>query len=517
MKRLIIISSILLLIVSQTYSICEKLPLPTSGIIEASPGDDLRAIVLSASKGATILLNSGTYNVGSTIFMNQDSITLMSKAQHRDSVILDGNQGGTPLDHDQFTNEIVAMRGNGTTLAHVSVCHARHHGIHAYPSSSANDDIVGVRMYDVHVYDCGQQLIKVNSNGNISNLQWIDEGILECSLIEFIDNSVMQEDPDYFYTGGIDVHGGENWIIRNNLFKNIEREATLMEHGVHFWSKSRGTLVENNIFHNVYRAIGFGMKTQENSDIEKFYDDGEGDNPYFDHVDGIIRNNVFYNELGIHMETGIELMNVKNVQVYNNTVFCEDKPFNSIEFRWPNTTVTVKNNIFSHSIMPRDGASFDTAANIQNASADLFEDVGSLDFHLKASATEAIDKGELVSDSLFGLDMDLQKPEGAIDIGADQYSTTGIKSIKGAKNDKVKGSSLSSFKVIDSGVSLNSAKIKDVEINIFNAKGSLVLRDKKKLGKGRSVINTSSLTDGVYLLKIKGREENRVLKLLWKK
>lgn len=514
MKKLILLSVALFALYSNAFSICEPLPLPTTNVIEVSPGDDLRNIVLNASKGTTILLNSGTYSIGQTIYMNQDSITLMSKAQHRDSVILDGNGGGTPLNVNNFVPEVVAMRGNGTTLAHVSVCHAQWHGIHAYPPSSSTDDIRGIRMYDIRVYDCAEQLIKINSNGDASNLQWVDEGVLECSLIEFVDNSVMSDQGSYFYTGGIDVHGGENWIIRNNTFRNIEREAKLMEHAVHFWSKSRGTLVENNTFINVYRAIGFGMKTEETGALEKHYDDGVGDNPYFDHIEGIIRNNVLYNEAGVHLETGIELMNVKDVQVYNNTIFSEGQPFNSIEYRWPNTTVTVKNNIFSHNIMPRNDASGDTASNIQNASSDLFVDIANLDFHLKSTATSAIGKGTSISDSLFGLDIDGQKPGSNIDIGADQVNGTAI---EGASNDKAKNSSLSNFKMNEKGIEFNSDKSKNVKIELYDTKGRAVKKDKKKLTIGNSTIDLSTLSEGLYFLKIKGSGENRVLKCIWKK
>lgn len=514
--RIIILGSLILILqMSKIFAVCEELPLPTSNIIEVNPGDDLRSIVLTAPKGSVILLNSGIYNITSNIFMNQDSITLMSKAQHRDSVILDGNMGGTNLNPEEFVEEIVAIRGSGSTLAHISICHAKYHGIHVYPPSSAIEDISGIRMYDVHVYDCGQQLIKVNSNGNVSNLQWADRGVLECSLIEFMNNSVMQEEPGYFYTGGIDVHGGENWIIRNNVFKNIERDAKLMEHAVHFWSKSRGTLIENNTFINVYRGIGLGMKTEDGSSLEKHYDDGEGDNPYFDHIDGIIRNNVLYNEAGIHLESGIELMNVKNVQVYNNTIFCEDQPFNSIEYRWPNTTVIVKNNIFSHNMMPRNEASFDTAANIENASSTLFKDVKNYDFHLVESADLAIGKGFEIPDSLFGLDMDFQKPNGSFDIGADQINGTGINFLNSYIKDKSKGLLLTNIKILKNGIKFNSIKQIDAKVTIYDVMGKSVYQDKKVFDGAASFIDMSTISKGVYLLKISNRKEECLLKLLW--
>lgn len=482
---------LILLSITGLFALCDTLPLPTENIIEVSPGDDIRAIVLNAPAGSSIIFNSGHYHINQTIFVNQDNITLISKAQHRDSVLLDGNGGGAPLVPSTFTNEILALRGNSTTVAHISICHARDHGIHAYPPSSATNNKKGLHLYDIRVFDCGQQLIKVNSNGNVDNLHWIDEGLLECSLIEFVDNSVMEEHSDYFYTGGIDVHGGENWTIRHNTFQNIERDATLMEHAIHFWSKSRGTLIENNRFINVYRAIGLGMKTAENGAIERHYADQLGDSPYFDHINGIIRNNALYNESGIHLESGIELMNVHNVQVYNNTIFSEDQPFNSIEYRWPNTTVTLKNNLFSHNIMPRNDAQGVLNANLQNVSADLFVDISNHDFHLKGDALSAIGTGVPIADSLFGEDIDGERPDNQMDIGADQIGSSSV---------LTNSFQLQSFTIEQSQRSLTLKHCNGPStITLYATNGQNVFQ-KKTLE--RSLMLPTNISAGVYFLSV---------------
>lgn len=486
MKKVIVL---ILTCITVLLALCDALPLPTENIIEVSPGDDIRSIVLNAAEGSTIIFNSGHYRVNQTIFVNQDNITLISKAQHRDSVLLDGNSGGTPLVPSTFTNEIVALRGNNITVAHISICHARDHGIHAYPSSSAAENKKGLHLYDIRVFDCGQQLIKVNSNGNVDNLHWIDEGVLECSLIEFVDNSVMEEHSDYFYTGGIDIHGGENWTIRHNTFRNIERDATLMEHAIHFWSKSRGTLIENNRFINVYRAIGLGMKTVENGAIERHYADQLGDSPYFDHIHGIIRNNVLYNESGIHLESGIELMNVHNVQVYNNTIFSEDQPFNSLEYRWPNTTVTIKNNLFSHNIMPRNDAQGILEANLQNVSADLFLDISNHDFHLISDALSAIGTGAPLHDSLFGSDIDGEKAGNQIDIGADQIGTNST-----LKSNK--SSDLITIQQVQGRILLHGLSTLS-NITLYTLAGQKLIQ---KSVIENSLILPESVSPGVYLL-----------------
>jgi hypothetical protein len=226
--------------------------------VTIGPTDNITSTVMQAASGTTILLKPGTYHVTATVQFTKDNVTLRSTTGNRDDVILDGNSGGTPLNAANFLPEIVAVAASNVTLSDLTIRYALYHGVHAY--APVDRGITGLRMRNLRVYDCAEQQIKVNSNGG-TPLYWVDNGILECSLVEFVDNSVMENQGTYFYTGGIDVHGGWNWIVRGNLFRNIQRNATLMEAAAHFWDKSRGTLIEDNRFENTYRAITLGTNT----------------------------------------------------------------------------------------------------------------------------------------------------------------------------------------------------------------------------------------------------------------
>jgi hypothetical protein len=391
---------------------------------EIGPEDDLREVLATATKNTVIYLKSGIYRVGGILQIITDSITVRSKTGNRDDVILDGNSGGTSPDRSKFTPEIVAISATDVHLVDISICHAHDHAIHVYPP--AEKSISGCLMHNLHVYDCGQQLIKVNANGNESNPCWADRGILEGSLVEFIDNSMMQDNGDYFYTGGIDVHAGQDWIVRWNHFRNIQRDGKLMEHAVHFWSKSRGTVVENNRFENVYRAIGFGMKTSDTGPMVRSYPDNAGTAPYFDHVGGIIRNNVVFNRGGIHLESGIELSNVNGTEVYHNTVYSVDPPFSSIEYRFPNTRVAIVNNLVSQRIMLRDGATATVIGNnVSGVGAGAFIDAADGDLHLTAGA-DAIDRGSALDAGKAGVDIDGEVHGDKPDIGADEFGYAGV-------------------------------------------------------------------------------------------
>jgi hypothetical protein len=404
---------------------------PRAQTIELSPGDDIRSAITQAGEGAEIVLAAGDYAVDNIIQVRAAGVTIRSQSGDRSSVILDGNRGGLPLRRENFTPEILQIRASDVTIADVTIRYAGAHGIHA--SGAADHTIANLVMRNIHVHDCGEQLIKVNSNGNADNLHWVDGGLLENSLVEFIDNSVMRDMGSYFYTGGLDVHGSDNWIVRNNTFRGIWREDRMMEHAIHFWSRSRNTLIENNTFVNCWRAIGLGMKTSA-SGLIRSYDDHAGENPFYDHVGGMIRNNVIYNDSDHRLETGIELMNVLDTEVYHNTVVSLADPFNSIEYRWPDTRVTIKNNLCTHRILARNDAIGDLTGNIENARLAWFADYAQADLHLSAGAAPAIDNGVVLADGKAGRDIDGDGRGDAPDIGADERNGEAVSLVAPARS-----------------------------------------------------------------------------------
>jgi len=391
----------------------------TRKVVKLTPRHDLPAMVDAAPPGTTLLLADGLYRPTRPLVFRQPDVEIRSASGQRDKVIIDGQRGSGKVQRDNCVNELLAVQASDVTIADISIRHARDHGIHIAPHAPAH--VRNVVMRNIHIYDCGQQLIKANSGSQGDALYWTDDCILEDSLIEFVDNSIMQDMGRYFYTGGLDVHGGKHWIIRRNVFRNIQRDAKMMEHAVHMWSACRGTLVESNRFIDCYRAIGFGMKTKPEGRT-RVYPDGQSRPAYFDHIEGVIRNNFIFNRRGIHLEAGIELMNVWNVRVLHNTVISHDRPFSSIEYRWPNTRVQVINNLTSHRILPRDDARAELKNNPADASSDWFVDYGKGDLHLTAVATDVIDRGVRLTGDLANTDIDGQARDARPDIGADELN-----------------------------------------------------------------------------------------------
>lgn len=403
---------------AQTY--CDGLTDAHTVQKEVGPGDNLMNAVSNAAAGTTLLLKPGTYKITGTLQFAKNGVTLRSSTGKRTDVVIDGNKGSeTSLQRSNFVPELIAVSASGVTLADFSIRHARDHAIHAYPPSTKNID--SLLIHNLLVQDCGQQLIKVNSNGE-QPLSWVDKGTIQCSEIGFTDNSVMQVSGDGFYTGGIDIHGGRDWTVRGNTFRNIENNGKLMEHAIHFWHRARGTRIESNRIENCYRGIGLGMLTESDGMTRDYADDADNA-PFVDHVGGMIVNNVIWNQKGIHLESGIELMNVGGAEIYHNTVFSLDAPFSGIEYRWPNTQVTLKNNLVGAGLMARDGGKATKAGNLESAPQSLFENAATGDLRLKATATSAIDKGVSLDAGLVPMDMlsagrDVKPDIGAYEFGA---------------------------------------------------------------------------------------------------
>jgi len=92
--------------------------------------------------------------------------------------------------------------------------------------------------------------------------------------------------------------------------------------------------------------------------------------------------------------------------------------FSSIDYRFGRTQVIIENNL-TRRITVRDGASGTVDHNLENVPESYLADPARGDFHLTASASNAIDRG--VTMTLAGLDIDGEPhTRGAPDLGADE-------------------------------------------------------------------------------------------------
>jgi hypothetical protein len=387
-------------------SACAPLPPVPSEATVVGPGADLRAIVAAAQPGDVIALEDGTYTQADISFKTP-GVTLRSVSGNPSAVIIDGG----------FSAQmIVRVLASNVTIAEITLTHAYYHLAHVTPLVD-NVSIDDTHFYRVRFIDGSEQFLK--SNGNAAKTTWTNDGLVECS--DFVMSSAGRAKVrNNCYTGGIDVHGGRRWVVRNNYFDGIWCDAGLAEHAVHFWSLSRDTRVENNLIVNCARGIGFGLGGAPAGGGRK-YSDASPAWVELQHIGGIVRNNVIWSTIARY-DTGIEMQRVIDAKVLHNTVLSRPSTatgrYSSIDYRWPNTMVEIRNNLVWR-ITQRDSAAGQIEGNVEGADESWVLDVDARNFHLQATATAAIDTGIVDSDS--GVDIDgATHNNGVPDVGADE-------------------------------------------------------------------------------------------------
>lgn len=386
---------------------CAPFPAPTGSIVRVTPSQAamLPGLVASAASGTTIVLATGVYPVpASGIAFATPGVTLRSESGVPADVTLDG-QATTP--------EVLRVTASDITIAEVTVTRAVDHLIHVSPGGDTG--ISGLVFYGLRFIDGGEQFLKVNQNGTA----YPDNGTVACSSFELTDSGRprVERTPDGCYTGGIDVHGGRGWVVRNNIFRNIYCAGEgLAEHAVHFWTGARDTLVENNLILNCARGIGFGLGA---SRAGRTY----ADDPYpaitnVGHFDGVIRNNFVWAN-NDWFDTGIGLEQSPGTKVLHNTVVSTagGSFFTSIDYRFSGTQGVVVRNNLTRRITQRDGATGAVDHNLESTPDTSFVSFGTGDLRLVTGAALAIDQG--VADPASGLDIDgLPHDAGLPDLGA---------------------------------------------------------------------------------------------------
>jgi len=354
---------------------------------------ELETAVSNANSGGDkeIILKNGTYTLNDVLGIWADGVTVRSQSGSRANVKIygQGMYGGV--------THIFNVAGTDFTAKDMTIGRVSNHAIQIWGNNNSSNTLLS----NLHIVDTYEQMVKISYDPSSSNCS--ENGVMQNCLLEY----TAEIGPQY-YIGGIDGHQTKNWIVRNNVFKNISSPSgDVAEHAVHFWSDSKDTLVENNWIINCDRGIGFGLGNRG-------------------HIRGIIRNNMIYHSSTDHgfADVGIGLENASNAKVYNNTVFLAHSYPNAIEYRFSGTSGgIIKNNLCNKSITSRDGGSAQVSHNTTSAQSSWFVNLSSGDLHLASAVSQVVDKGVSISGLVSDFDGDSRPQGSGIDIGADEYVT----------------------------------------------------------------------------------------------
>jgi len=180
-------------------------------------------------------------------------LVIRSAGGNRDAVVVRGPDEGLRA----TTRSVFVFSANDIVIADLTLGYCRHHGIQV--RGEPPFDVSGLRVHNCRLVNCNQQFIKGSSNE--TDPVGATDGCIEHCLFEFTSGWAYQ-----FYTGGIDIHKGVNWAVRDNLLRGIRTPTGkdgISEHAIHFWkrcpTRPQNIAVERNWIINCDRGIGFGL------------------------------------------------------------------------------------------------------------------------------------------------------------------------------------------------------------------------------------------------------------------
>ncbi len=371
------------------------LPPKTGRVLTVTTEPELQGALASLTSGTTVLIAPGTYQLTRTLYVKGPvaDVTIRGSSNSRDDVVLRGPGMTNPAYGDVPFGIWVGGDVQRLTLANMTIRDVYFHPIimNAGPQSP--------HLYNLHLINGGQQLLKTNPADDGSG---INNGVIEFTKFEYVPNSRD------WYANALEVLAGANWVIRNNLIKNIKAPSGQQAGpAVLAWFGASGTIVEGNTFINCQREISFGL-------IER---------PPHDHTGGIIRNNFIYRDGSVEDgDVAIGVFDSPGTKVLHNTILVAGTYPNAIEYRFPGATgILIANNLTNKAITARDGSAATVSGNYTAATANMFVNPSAGNLHLLSTATAAIDRGIPLPDVTDDWDGTPRPAGGLPDIGADEY------------------------------------------------------------------------------------------------
>ncbi len=438
--------------------------------VNAGSASDLRNKIQNASGGETIVIPSGTYNVGTgSIEIIDFNLTVRGQTGNPEDVIIKGGGFSNCSDVDE---EKFVLRNGNITLADFTISESRCHGI-KFESSSADNIVI----HRVHLKNIGERAIKCGQAYTTSDVE-IRYCLFENTKIPDVDRCGAHDSGNYI--GGIDVMRADSWKIYNNTFKNIKgaikraRAAIFMWGGLGYHCDNLN--VYGNVFLNCDRSIAFG-NANGNDDV---------------------RNSVVKNNFIVEGENNaLEIMNTMNCEYYHNTIY---PPAAINTYLQNNSGLKIKNNI-NFSLPSLSG--IDTARNIIAGGAN-FEDPNNGDLHLRGTNISTF-KGKGVHLWEVNYDFDGDSRPYYPTIGADETLLSCISDCGFSKPEKKE----ECFSVYPNPfnpltqINIFSGTNQRVSLNVYDLSGRKVAGMERNLTTGSNIIplNMSGMASGIYTLR----------------
>ena len=360
-------------------------------IINVANLSELYAAFDGEQDGDEIVIASGTYTLNTTaLSIDADNITVRSATGNRDDVVIQGDAMTSDATIKSIFYFPQGAYGQNATIKDLTVGRVGWHAVFFNGDGSGN----GTTIDNVRIFNTYEQMIK----GAVVTSGTSNVTIKNC-LFEFT------SPPLNYYTGGIDAHSPDGWVIQDNVFKNIQSPSgSVAEHAIHLWendSFSGSNLIERNQIIDCDRGIG----VWHNSGV------------------ATIRNNMVTSSgTGTFPDVGIDIQDSQGTLVYNNTVWIDPSGYYAaMEVRDTTTTgVVLANNLTNKEIAIFSGVGATKTTNVENAQTSWFTSTATGDLHLSNSVASVTGLGITMTGLIDDFDGDARS--GSIDIGADQQN-----------------------------------------------------------------------------------------------
>ena len=384
-------------------------------IVNVSTSSDLQNAVRNALAGDEIVVAAGTYSP--TLFLSTPSaaggVIVRGATGNPADVIIQG--AGMNTSPSNGNTEGFAVYSDDMVIKDLTVQEYFNHAIHLQPGADR------ITITNVITRNNGQQHIK--------GARYNTGGLIEKTLCEqtYVRTNMINDPRGVDYVGGIDLHGGIDFIIRDTTVRNIMGQGGDADGSIFAWDRCRNITVERCVVIGGNRAICFGNNS--------------GGSTGYDVDGGIIRNCFVYARtagsppadqpwLG-NADCAIDVFASRNAMIYNNTIWTDSGSYGrtirvgvGTNATYGNVNVQFKYNIvrgYFQLLTPGDWHSTgDITGNAPQPN--WFFDPSVANLHLTKLATTAIDNAVLLPADV-PQDFDKQaRPIGSLpDVGADEF------------------------------------------------------------------------------------------------
>ena len=381
---------------------------------------ELRDAGRFGAPGDEIVIAPGQYHVTTALYITTPNLTFRGATGNRDDVVLYGNG----MNVNSGVLECFYPAADGVELHNVTIRDFWHHGIHITGRTDSTTDgyADNVVISNVKTINCGERHVKGSAGAGISRNVLIENLWMEQT--EEYERREGHSVDEYNYIGGIDAMHLENWTIRDCTAVDIRGVTGGGRAAVFLWNGVENVTIERNTIVDCGHGISIGNPSGPNrSHVAPWHA-----------VGGVIRNNAIVRR-GETYDWAMELDNVKNFQVYNNTLYSHDAAyFRTFQIydetdEGMTTNLDIRNNLIRGGV--KDLSTGDWSAAALTAMGNLIDTTGAVlhpgcfvdpatgDLHLTAAAVAAIDAGTPLAEVLDDIDTGIRPA--SPDLGADEF------------------------------------------------------------------------------------------------